>query len=53
MYNVYTVKPVYKGHPRDRNMVFIDKWSLVVILFNKINEKLMNFVLYLKGGLYS
>ena len=27
--NVGTVKPVDKGHPRERqNMVFIDKWSL-------------------------
>ena len=24
-----TVKPVHKGHPREKqNMVFIDKWSL-------------------------
>ena len=28
-YDTYTVKPVNKSHPRERqNIVFIDKWSL-------------------------
>ena len=28
--HVYTVKPVNKGHPRERqNMVFIDKWPFI------------------------
>ena len=35
----YTVKPVNKGHPRERHhMVFIDKWSLFggyIVLFNQ------------------
>ena len=33
-----TVKPVNKGHPRERlNMVYIEKWSLLggnIVLFN-------------------
>ena len=46
-----TVKPVNKGHPRERqNMVFIDKWSL---LGGFIKEGLLQGGLYLQGCLYS
>ena len=34
MNNFNTVKPVNKGHPRERqDMVFIDKWSLIGCYF--------------------
>ena len=50
-----TVKPVNKGHPRERHhMVFIDKWSLLggyIVLFF-IKEGLLKCDLYLQGGLY-
>ena len=48
-----TVKPVDKGHPKERqNMVSIDKWSLFcgnVVLFH---QGLLKCGLYLQGGLY-
>ena len=51
-----TVKPVDKGHPRERQQtVFIDKWSLFegyfVLFF--FEEGLLKCDLYLQGGLYS
>ena len=50
----YTVKPVNKGHPRERqHMVFIDKWSLFGgNLFYFIKEGLLKYVPYLQDGLY-
>ena len=52
IYLTVTVKPVNKGHPRERQcMVFIDKWPLFggyIVLFNK---GLLKCGLYLQGGL--
>ena len=53
---LYTVKPVNKGHPRERrkNIVFIDKWSLFGGNFVYFNKKgLLKCGLYLQDGLYS
>ena len=51
----YTVKPVNKGHLRERQrMVFINKWSLfggfLVLLYQ---ETLLICYIYSSGGLYS
>ena len=36
----YIVKPVNKGHPRERqHMVFIDKWSLFGVYFDLCYEE--------------
>ena len=52
---IYTAKSANKGHPRERQiMVFIDKWPLFGgYLFYFINEGLLDYGLYLQGGLYS
>ena len=45
--HVNTVKPVNKGHPRERqNKVFIDKWSLFGGNFFIIILLLLYFVLF-------
>ena len=50
LYWLYTVKPVNKGHPRERqDMVFIDKWSLFGGFFVLFNEGCDH---YLQDGLF-
>ena len=51
----YTVKPVNKGHLRERHtMIYIDKClHLEVILYYFIKEWLLKCGLNLQGGLYS
>ena len=51
IYTINIVKPVNKGHPRERqNMVFIDKWSLFGDYF--IKERLLKCDLLLQSGPY-
>ena len=62
-YFLYTIKPVNKWHPNERQhiiMVFIDKWSLFggyIVLFNqgRVIEVWPLFTGWslLAGGLYS